>query len=414
MPSDDAAGVDLGSDATSSDDAVGVDLGSDAASDDDAGGLDVGDDDPLGALPDAIASDARLHRNVVGRGGLHRLHLPDLLKPGKLDVEPAVRRILKRVLEREVEADTVKAQAASAVGHAFDCDQLLHGNKVTPSAELRHANAWDHGNTVKLACESIGTAATHAIRITSHVDVAMGATATTAEWATRQCVRDFAQSIKMGVRTLHWLFVRRSWDGTPFDVEFGRLEAALCPVARFRYKEPGSSDWQLISYEEATAKKRRCKVGVLECLGQTAQLVWREPAALTDASSTRADELVTRIEEPVIPPRYLASAKASCQFEAFEGVLPELSIEALKDLSQYIKYVALACTYDNSSPNGRMTAYIESLVLEHNDAAASRNVDHRILFLVIICVGHILTRAVIGTFGYVQLIPKCYAIAFVI
>ena len=57
-------------------------------------------------------------------------------------------------------------------------------------------------------------------------------------------------------------------------MEFGALYPLLHQTARYLVKENAATRSSLVSFHEASRRKLNTKVGVLEVLGQTAQICW--------------------------------------------------------------------------------------------------------------------------------------------
>jgi hypothetical protein len=152
-----------------------------------------------------------------------------------------------------------------------------------------------------------------------------------------------------------------------------------------------------------------CKSGVLELLAQTVKMSWKESSDLT--SNAHSGELVHRTETIIIPPLLMDNTKASTEWAAVDGAVPSLNLDHLKKMTEFVRFVLIMLLGDNSSSNARVRAYVHHAVAMHNSAKERYG---KLMMLEQICMGHIITRAVIITFGYVSLIPKCYALYFVL
>jgi hypothetical protein len=165
---------------------------------------------------------------------------------------------------------------------------------------------------------------------------------------------------------------------------------------------------RLVSFEEGRRHKLHCKHGVVEVMAQTVRLVWEEAAELTD-NRVAPQGNVYRVEEPVIAPRILENTQASTLMSGLDDAMPSLSFQQLQRLSTILKFIVLVLGSDGASSNVRLKAYVANLVLEHNKFALTTG---RILLLDVVCATHILTRAVIQTFRYQQIIPRCFSMSF--
>ena len=72
----------------------------------------------------------------------------------------------------------------------------------------------------------------------------------------------------------HRLLCLRGWDGTPANVEFGKLSAVLCPHAKYYFKANRASKWEVLPYSDYLKLGRAMKHGILELFAQTCELVW--------------------------------------------------------------------------------------------------------------------------------------------
>ena len=124
-----------------------------------------------------------------------------------------------------------------------DAKHLRQGDWVQGTSS--HPNAWGAEGTVRIAFQSLGQASTHHARETSHVMDALVATSEAAVSVQAALITEMQRSA--AERGIKWVVNVRGADGTPQDVEFGTLTDVLAKHACYRYKDPVTKVWQLIS-----------------------------------------------------------------------------------------------------------------------------------------------------------------------
>ena len=147
--------------------------------------------------------------------------------------------------------------------------------------------------------------------------------------------------------------------------------------------------------------KLRCARGVVELLAQTAQLIW---------PVVRGAALPLRIEAPVLRPLFLQNTGASNLMSALDAASASLALESLLKLSAQVRFVTLAVGGDLAASNVRMKAFVLRRLNEHN---ATSEVN-KVLFLDVICLVHVLTRCTINTLKLKSVIPRAYAISWIL
>ena len=133
----------------------------------------------------------------------------------------------------------------------------------------------------------------------------------------------------------------------------------------YRFRQSKTSQWTLLPYDEAQLKGLVCKRGVLECLGQTCQLIWNEPGTLVNPQTGLALD-VLRNEQPVIGPMFMQANNASNLFSCVEEAFPDIGLTQLCRLTEFVPYIVLVLMGDNSKANARFRAWVENIVVEHN------------------------------------------------
>ena len=116
-----------------------------------------------------------------------------------------------------------------------------------------------------------------------------------------------------------------------------------------------------------------------------------------------------RIEEPLLEPCIIESTGASCELGAINAALPHFDLDALREYTKTVPFVLLILCGDGAMPNCRLKAFVTAWARKHNEEA---NTFGKILVLDVTCNTHTVTRIVISTFRYSEIIPKCYYISF--
>jgi hypothetical protein len=383
-------------------------VGGDSDPDPDAGvgGIMHHDSDP-DTDPDAGIAATELSTNRPWT-------LDSLSQPNALLLEAVPnrnkRKRLAALLQRFATDKQKQCTDYQALATAFDATRLQVGDFATTAQEEakdKHMNAWDYKATIKLAFDNLGSTLSHSLRATGNVLDAMTAAALAATFSQKACVKLLYDSVVNKTKALRWLIVLRQWDGTPIDVEFGLLQEQLVELARYRHLDD-DGNWSLLKHKDALKHRKATslKRGVLEMFAQTIMLVWPESAAHT-LSETTEDADVHRVEYVITPPSFIENTTASCEYTALQSACEYLSTPSLCELSKHIPFITLVLGSDFATANVRLKSYTQHRVGVHNATS-----DGKILIFDLFCIGHIITRMVIAVFSYVELIPKCYAVAF--
>ena len=302
---------------------------------------------------------------------------------------------IKLALQREYLAAHSETCDHGNLKRSFDTQRLHAGDLVGDDASCRHSNAWNVEAVVKLAMESVGAIQSHRDSHNQHLTTEIVSFA--AKWKLRSLCAEFIEGVKTTALRPQWLFVMRTLDCSPFEVELGRLESLLYEACRYRHKDT-QGNWRLISYEEAKKLRMRCKRGVIELLAGTLKLVWPGEAG---------------VEQEKVPlhPVFLMHSNASTMFSAIleDTDVSMINLAELKAMTVHVEWVLLAIMTDSARANDRMKAKIQALFHDHNKTSGHPG---KLLFLDLWCNGHSIMRQIIKTFRLTCIIPRLYALNF--
>ena len=178
------------------------------------------------------------------------------------------------------------------------------------------------------------------------------------------------------------------------------MDDLLHQSARYYFRDSRTSRVEVLEYEEAARRKMRCRGGVLELFAQTVTLMWNEGRE-------------ARRESIVVPPLFTKDQKASTELAAIDAAVPELDYDSFFKLSSVVGLVVHVLSCDSAKSNIRLLNCLAVEARRHNQLNADRGCHGRVLLWTVLCISHILTRAVSGAFVYSSFIATLYSVAFV-
>ena len=335
----------------------------------------------------------------------------------------------KRNMKRRIKGDI--AQTASqhskmsvalhSLAGAYNRSKLRRGDRAdvgrvigktkTNQQQWRHRQSWTAVGTIRLALRQIGARTTQAARITHREIDAIAAVSLSAEDHLDQAAKTLYEGIRCRAMATPWLLQCRHMDATPVKVRFGSLADMLSPFSRYWIHDkskPRGQQWTCTAAEELIARGVHLpKVGIMELLGQACSLIWLGEAQ----GRTNVACWVANCRSIACRPRFLQHGGASCLLEAFEQLVPSLSVKHMLSLCTVGVNVVLITGMDGAASCTRTGMAIEEKFEVHNRTKLRH--EGSALLIRVPCSAHFIQREMENTGDVKVLTGKLYATAFV-
>ena len=391
---------------------------SDVSNDD----LDVTYEEDDWDAPRATVHEGRRNANV----GVERTVDEWLsMLPREIKAKGFYKRNMKRKIKGDIARTTSQHSkmfvALHSLAGAYNRSKLRRGDRAdvgriigktkTIQQRWRHRQSWTAVGTIRLALRQIGARTTEAARITHREIDAIAAVSLSAEDHLDQAAKTLYEGIRCRAMATPWLLQCRHMDATPVKVRFGALADMLSPFSRYWIHDkskPRGQQWTCTAAEELIARGVHLpKVGIMELLGQACSLIWLGEAQ----GRTNVACWVANCRSIACRPRFLQHGGASCLLEAFEQLVPSLSVKNMLSLCAVGVNVVLYTGMDGASSCTRTRMAIGAQFEEHNRTALRH--EGSALMIHVPCIGHIIQREIENTGSIKVLTGKLYATAFV-
>ena len=271
-------------------------------------------------------------------------------------------------------------------------------HQQSDAGRARHANQWDFNAILATAYSNIGKSApvSSMFRVGDvrgahggSIMQAMTAVAGLTQALQTRELSKVLQNIKADAETSRCLVLLSHYDATPMKCAFGVQASELVPIARFFHWDETNNRWEALRAERFRAITQRGlpNRGVLEVFQQRMEVCW-----VTRQGVHKQNYLV--------PPRIVPDQRASALMAAVESGIPELSIQALDELSRDLRVIILAEGPDAS------TACVRKLWATH------ARLPDGVLYVPGSCAAHAIHRVICHNDGK-AIVSDLYAMKFV-